>query len=161
MFAPRCRGQIAARSNGRLVLQGTASCLPSGTPWTRIHTCTCIHNTSILLIARDFGSRKKLSGSRLSSVRKFASVRVYRALPSKVTRGMRFRNTPGEMYRTSDAPTSSSCLNELMGLINVRISPYHYVQVCSYIISWWKISHVSYRNSAIFQKGEFLKDFYI
>lgn len=32
MFAAHCRGQIAVRSNGRLVLQGTASCLPSGTP---------------------------------------------------------------------------------------------------------------------------------
>lgn len=41
MFAPRCRGQIAAQTNGRPVLQGTASCLPLGT--LRVHTDTHTH----------------------------------------------------------------------------------------------------------------------
>jgi len=129
MFAPRCRGQIAARSNGRLVLQGTASCLPSDTRCTHTHTHTrarartCIHNKDIALIACDFMwiSKEALSGNRLFSVRKFAFVREHFLRQCRLQGRCAFV-TPGETYRTSGVLTSSSCVSELMGLINV--SPY-------------------------------------
>lgn len=75
MFAPRCRGQIAAWTNGRPVLQGTASCLPTVTP--RIHTRE--HTLNTLRQSRTIprGSQKKLSGGRESGwlfARKFASI---------------------------------------------------------------------------------------
>lgn len=139
MFAPRCRGQIAARTNGRLVLQGTASCLPSGTP--RVHTHTYIH-TSYIYTHRHAHIEYKYRADRarfhadpersypgvdyppFGSLRPFACTEHFLWQDRQVTKGMRFRNTPGETYCTSGVLTSSSCLSELMGLINVYVSPY-------------------------------------
>lgn len=111
MFAPRCRGQIAARTNGRPVLQETASCLPLGT--LRVHTHTYMYIPIFVKRAAPIARGptripKEAIRSSVVIIITRSEVCVRSRAPSAFyddvrCKGMRFRSAPGETYRTSGA----------------------------------------------------------